>query len=380
MRIGIDCRTIQEKEPAGTAHYAKELVRALLNDDSENEYFLFFGQEKNPHTKKFDVRGNIPEEFKQPNAKIIILPPKSLPFISSHWQFSRTLKKFRLDIFHAPANALPIGYNGASILTIHDLAIYINPEWFPKQNFSTKFLVPRSLVKAKKIIAVSESTKQDLQKIFRVPDDKIKIIYEGVRTERPSEETKSFALEKFELQEKKYFLFLGTIEPRKNLIALIAAYKILVQKNPDAPILVLAGGSGWKNEEIFEAIKKRDLESKIKHLGYVSNEEKFALMKQTLAFVYPSLYEGFGLPILEAMSLGAPVITSRISSIPEITADAALLIDPNNDGEIANALEKLWKDDGLRAELIAKGEAQAKRFSWTKTAKETLEIYRAGCI
>ena len=366
MRIGIDCRTIQEPEPAGTAHYTKELVRALLDIDSENEYFLFFNQGK-----------NIPEEFKQPNAKIIILPPKSLPFISSHWQFSRTLKKFRLDIFHAPANALPIGYNGASILTIHDLAIYINPEWFPKHNFSTKFLVPRSLAKAKKIIVPSESTKQDLQKIFRVPDDKIKVIYEGVRTEEPSAEAKNKALEKFGLQEKKYFLFLGTIEPRKNLIALIATYKILAQKNSDAPILVLAGGKGWKNDDIFEAIKKRNLESKIKYLGYVSNEEKFSLMKSALVFVYPSLYEGFGLPILEAMSLVTPVITSRISSIPEITADAALLIDPNNDDEIANALEKIWKNDNLRNEFIDKGKHQSAKFSWTKTAEQTLEIYRA---
>ena len=364
MRIGIDCRTIQEKEPAGTAHYTKELVRALLNTDSKNEYFLFFDQEK-----------NIPKEFEQSNSKIIILPSRSLPFISSHWQFSRALKKCRLDIFHAPANTLPIGYNDASILTIHDLAIYINPEWFPNQTFSTKFLVPRSLAKAKKIIAVSESTKQDLQKIFRVPDDKIKVIYEGVRTEEPNAEVKNKALEKFGLQEKRYFLFLGTIEPRKNLIALIAAYKILVQKNPETPLLVMAGGSGWKNEEIFEAIEKRGLGNKIKYLGYVSNEEKFALMKSALAFVYPSLYEGFGLPILEAMSLGAPVITSRISSIPEITANAALLIDPNNDGEITNALEKLWKDDGLRAELIAKGEARAKQFSWTKTAEQTLQKY-----
>jgi len=365
MRIGIDCRTIQEPEPAGTAHYTKELVRALLEIDSDNEYFLFFGQEK-----------NIPEEFKRPNAKIIILPPKSLPFISSHWQFSRTLKQCRLDIFHAPANTLPVGYNGASILTIHDLAIYQNSEWFPKQTFSTNFLVPRSLAMAKKIIVPSESTKQDLQKIFRAPEEKIKVIYEGVRTEEPSENAKNSTLEKFNLPEKNYFLFLGTIEPRKNLIALIAAYKILLQKNPDAPILVLAGGKGWKNDDIFEAIKKRSLENKIKCLGYVSNEEKFALMKSALAFVYPSLYEGFGLPILEAMSLGAPVITSRISSIPEITGDSALLIDPNNDGEIASALEKLWKDENLRNDFINKGKHQSAKFSWIKTAEQTLQTYK----
>lgn len=370
MRIGLDCRTIQESEPAGTAHYAKELVRALLDIDSKNEYFLFFNQEK-----------NIPEDLRQPNAKIIILPRKSLPFISSHWQFSKALKKHQLDIFHGPANTLPIGYNGASILTIHDLAIYINPEWFPKQSFSTKFLVPRSLAKAKKIIVPSESTKQDLQNIFRVPEDKIKVVYEGVKTEEPSEKIIQAVLQKFKINPKEpYFFFLGTIEPRKNLIALIAAYKILIQKNPDAPILILAGGKGWKNDDIFEAIKKRDLENKIKYLGYVSNEEKFALMKSALAFVYPSLYEGFGLPILEAMSLNTPVITSRTSSLPEVSSDGALMIDPNDDNEIANALEKLWKDDSLHNELITKGKRQTARFSWTKTAEQTLEIYQANIV
>lgn len=364
MKIGLDCRVIQESEPAGTAHYTLEFVRALLEIDVENQYVLFF------RTKPQN------EIFRRPNAKIVVLPQSSIPFFSNHLLFSQTLRREKLDIFHATANALPIGYNGVSVLTIHDLAIYINPEWFPKQSFSTKFLVPRSLAKAKKIIVPSESTKQDLQKIFRVPANKIKVIYEGVRTEEPSEETKSLALEKFALQEKKYFLFLGTIEPRKNLIALIAAYKIFIYKNPDAPMLILAGGKGWKNDDIFEAIKKQNLENKIKYLGYVSNKEKFALMKSALIFVYSSLYEGFGLPILEAMSLGTPVITSRISSIPEIAGDASLLIDPNNDGEIANALEKLWKDGNLRAELITKGKNQSAKFSWPKTAEQTLELYR----
>lgn len=365
MRIGIDCRTIQESEPAGTAHYTKELVRAFLEIDAKNQYVLFFRTEPQD------------EIFKRQNAKIVVLPQSSIPFFSNHLLFSQTLRGEKLDIFHATANALPIGYNGVSFLTIHDLAIYINPEWFPKQTFSTKFLVPHSLVKAKKIIVPSESTKQDLQNIFRIPEDKIKVIYEGVWTEEPKEEVKSLALEKFGLTEKKYFLFLGTIEPRKNLIALIAAYEILIRKNPDAPLFVLAGGKGWKNDDIFEAIKRRNLENRVKYIGYVSNEEKFVLMKSALAFVYSSLYEGFGLPILEAMSLGVPVITSRISSIPEITGDASLLIDPNNDGEIANALEKLWKNDNLRAELIAKGKNQSAKFSWPKTAEQTLEIYRA---
>lgn len=368
MRIGIDCRTIQETEPAGTAHYTKELVRALLDIDKENQYFLFFDQIK-----------NIPEEFKRPNVKIAIIPKIYLPFISSHFLFSRALKKHRLDVFHGPANVLPIGYRGASVLTIHDLAIYINPEWFPKQTFSTGFLVPRSLAKAKKIIAVSENTKNDLKKIFRIPENKIKVIYEGIKIENPNQTAVQAVFDKFGINTNEpYLFFLGTIEPRKNLIALFAGYKKLLEKFQNTPKLILAGGRGWKNEDIFEAIKKWRLENNIKYLGYVSSLEKFALMKGSLAFVYPSLYEGFGLPILEAMKLEIPVLSSRISSIPEIAKDAALLVDPNDDDEIANSLEKLWRDENLSEQLKAVGQSRAQNFTWQKTAEQTLAVYEEG--
>ena len=204
---------------------------------------------------------------------------------------------------------------------------------------------------------------------------------EGVKTEEPNEAIIQAVLQKFKINPKKpYFFFLGTIEPRKNLIALIAAYKILIRKILMRPCLFSPEEKAGKTMIFLEAIKKLNLEEKIKYIGYVSNMEKFALMKSALIFVYPSLYEGFGLPILEAMSLNTPVITSRISSLPEVAGDGALMIDPNDDNEIASALEKLWKDDNLRAELIAKGKTRAEQFSWSKTAEQTVKIYRTARI
>ncbi|HLC99714.1 MAG TPA: glycosyltransferase family 1 protein [Patescibacteria group bacterium] len=368
MRIGIDCRVLEEKEPAGTSLYTLELVRSLLFIDQKNQYVLFF--QKPPY---YAV------SFNQPNAAIVTvgkLTGARIPFVSSHIAFSFSLAKHGLDVFHAPANTLPIGFGGKTVLTIHDLAIYRNPEWFPRQSFATRVLVPRSLAKATHIIAVSESTKNDLQQIFRVPQERVSVIYEGVREEPVNDAAKQSIFQKFRIDsERGFFLFLGTIEPRKNLVTLLSAYRALVKKFPDAPRMIFAGGRGWNNEDVFSAIQKWGLNDAVRYVGYVSHEEKLVLMKNAQCLVYPSLYEGFGLPILESMSLGVPVLTSRTSSIPEVAGDAALLVDPNDDEEIAKGLEKFWKDESLRADIISKGKSRVKLFDWKKTAEQTLAVY-----
>lgn len=363
MKIGIDCRTIQEAEPAGTARYTFELVQALLDIDDKNNYVLFFNKE--PGKELFD----------KPNVKIVLLPHSKISFISNHVLFSQALSREKLDVFHGTANMIPIGYGKNCVLTIHDLAIYQNPEWFPPQGFSTRIVVPKSIAKAKKIIAVSESTKHDLMRIFRVPKEKIEVIYEGAPSAPPALE--DGLLDRFGLRTSEpYFLFIGTIEPRKNLATLLSAYRLLCQKHTNAPRLIFAGGRGWKNEDFFETIKKWNLDSRVSLLGYVSEKEKQALLQHAMVFVYPSLYEGFGLPILEAMALGTPVLSSRTSSIPEVVGGAAVLVDPNDDEEIAKGLEKLWKDASFRSELIAKGKERVKLFDWKKTAEKTLRVYQ----
>jgi glycosyltransferase involved in cell wall biosynthesis len=375
MRIGIDCRTILNPkigERAGVGHYTYYLVKNLLKLDKRNEYVLYF-----------DWRVQDTREFEQKNVKIKHFPfsqyNKFLPFAYSHMLITAYLMKEGLDIFHSPITSLPLTYPKKSIVTVHDLAIYKNPAWFPGQIFSTKLLVPQSLRKADRIIAVSQSTKKDLKEIFNVPDKKIKVVYEGAVVNRIPVKSKNLdSLTKFKIG-SKYVLFIGTLEPRKNLISLVRAFKIFLDASPthSAYQLILAGAKGYKSEDIFSAIKSERLSKQVKCIGYVTQNQKIDLLKKAFCFAFPSSYEGFGLPVLEAMALGTPVITSNISSLPEISGQAALLINPEKEQEIANAFKKLANNDKLREAMKKKGVRQAEQFSWVRCATETMKVYES---
>jgi glycosyltransferase involved in cell wall biosynthesis len=338
--------------------------------DKNNQYVLFFDNLLSRSAAE-EIVG------KAKNAEIKFFPfhryKHYLPLIFSHVLVAAALDKEKLDVFHSPAYTLPLAYRGRSVVTVHDLAIYKNPEWFPGksligQNFSTKTLVPNSLKRAEKIIAVSEHTKKDIIEIFKIKPGKIDVIYEGVEFRNlPSKKEAVCGLEakvcfddikvKYGLKDD-YILFLGTIEPRKNIVNLIKAFQAIALKNKkfgEKYQLILAGAKGWKHKKIFEEIensnKKLGSKNIVKYIGYVPGQEKFFLLKYASCFVFPSLYEGFGLPVLEAMSLGIPTITSKISSLPEITGDAVFLIDPYKKEEIAIALEKVLADQNLQNNL-----------------------------
>jgi len=379
MKIGIDCRTILSPvrgEKAGIGHYTYYLVKHLLKMDKKNQYHLYF-----------DYRIPDTREFQQKNVEIKYFPfsqyKRYLPFTYSHMLISAVLMKEKLDIFHAPANTCPYTYPGDVVLTVHDLAIYRHPSWFPAgQKFSTKFLVPKSVKKAKRTIAVSKATKRDIIKLFKIKPNRIKVIHEGITRqigEGPKKKISKTALQKKYKIGDKYLFFVGTLEPRKNLVNLIKAFNTLLVENyrkfKDYE-LILAGGKGWKYQDIFKIIKEQKFSYKIRFLNYVSHECKIALIQNATCFVFPSLYEGFGLPVLEAMNLGTPVITSKVSSLPEVTGNAAVLINPNKEDEIIKALAKVLSNKKLRQKMSALGKIQAKRFTWTKTAQETLKLYR----
>jgi len=380
MRIGIDCRTILNPgrgEYAGVAHYTYYLLKHLLRIDPLHNYVLFFDSRTSSERT---------QEFEHPNARIVHFPfsqyRRFLPLTYSHILITGVLLKQRLDLYHAPATSLPLTYTGRSVVTVHDLAIYKYPKFFPAQHLSTKLVVPRSIKRAKRIIAVSEATKQDLETHFHVSPKKIRVIYEGFSREpdhslgareRVSDGWVDVK-QKYALD--KYLLFLGTIEPRKNLANLIKGFSSVAQHPAMKKVdLVLAGAQGWKYGDVLKALSESKLGRRIRYLGYVMHQEKMQLMENALAFVFPSLYEGFGLPVLEAMSLGTPVITSNVSSLPEITGPAAVYITPQKSKEIGQAIERMVRSPSLRKKLRLEGQRRAAMFTWEAAAKETLRVY-----
>jgi len=374
MKIGIDCRTILNPklgEGAGVGHYTYYLVKSLLKLDKKNQYILFF-----------DWRVKETGEFVQKNVKIKHFPfsqyNKFLPFAYSHMLISAYLVKEGLDVFHSPIASLPLTYPKKSIVTVHDLAIYKNPSWFPSQIFSTKLLVPQSLRKADKVIAVSDSTKKDLRNIFNVKKNKLKVVHEGVVVKKITlKSSRIDSIKKFKLW-SNYILFIGTMEPRKNLATLLRAYKKLTANSQFKKYqLVLAGAKGYKSNETFDLIKGLKLGKQVKYIGYVSHNQKIDLMSRANCFAFPSSYEGFGLPVLEAMALGTPVITSNVSSLPEVAGNAALLVDPEKEEEIVKTLKKLLSNKKLQASLKKRGLERIKEFSWERSAKETIKIYES---
>ncbi len=426
MKIGIDCRTILNPgagEPAGVGHYTYYLIKNLLDIDKENTYVLFF-DDRFKKTKEFSDR---------PNTVIRTFPfyqyKKYLPIAYSQMLVSAFLTRENLDVFHSPANVLPLPYKGKTVTTVHDLAIYKYPDFFPgaflnRQVFSTKVLVPRSLEQADRIIAVSKNTKADIIEEFGLPEDKITVVYEGVVSHGkscPNQAEFSEVKKRYGVSDK-YLLFLGTIEPRKNIISIIKAFRNLklVYNSPANDYqLVIAGARGWKDQPIYEAIadvnasilgiqkrrsgveRRRGFDSRsenrqkkqgerrraserrihdpVKYIGYVPHADKLSLLCHATCFIFPSLYEGFGLPVLEAMSMGTPVICSNLSSLPEIVGSPknGILVDPKKEGELVEAMQQILTDEGLRESLSINGHERAQVFNWLDCAKETLKVYQS---
>ncbi len=376
MRIGIDCRTIlspEHGEKAGVGHYTYFLVKYLLKHDKKNTYVLFFDH-RAPNLKQFERKNTEVVKFAFSEYK------KFFPYVYSHSFVSSVLNKAKLDVFHAPANVIPLQYKKPSVVTVHDLAIYNHPEWFPpKQDFSVNTLVPKSVKKADRIIAVSESTAKDIRKLFKVDKKKLVVVHEGIEKEKaPKKLTIRQVVKKHNLQ-SRYLLYVGTLEPRKNIAGIIEAFDTVAVKNPKKykdVQLVIAGAKGYRFEENYKAIQEAK-SGKIRYLGYLSQSDKVALMHGAEAFLFPSLYEGFGLPVLEAMSYGTPVITSNISSLPEVAGKAAELVKPNSLIALRKAINKVVARKATRDRLSKAGKAQAKNFSWDKCAKETLKVYES---
>ncbi len=387
MRIGIDARTILNPEKGdaiGVGHYTYQLIRHLLEIDQENEYVLFFD---------FRVREKDVRKFKKKNVKIKFYPfsdyQRYMPVVYNELLTLATLKKENLDILHStsPQSRIPTSYGGKVIVTFHDLAPYKIPECFPrwkriKEKANDKLMARR----AHKIIAVSQAIKDDLVKLWNL-GDKIKVIYSGLDERFFQEQDVDYKKVVARLGiTKKYILFLGTIEPSKNITRLLQAFaqfkkEWMKKKKIKKPEkfdyqLVLAGKRGWLSREYRHIAKDLGLSKDVVFPGYVIGDELVPLFKEAEIFIMPSLYEGFGMTVLEAFATGTPAIVSRAGSLPEIADEAAYPVNPIDVTEIAQAILKLIEDENLKNSYRSKGLEQAKKFNWQRTAQETLQVYK----
>jgi glycosyltransferase involved in cell wall biosynthesis len=289
-------------------------------------------------------------------------------------------RQARLDLLHGTININPILPGCPTVVTIHDLSFMRYPQAFPPmQRAYLQSQVRRSTRAARRVIAVSYATKQDVVELFGVAPERIDVVHNGVDASfcpAPAAEVEAFR-RRAGLPER-FILHLGTLEPRKNLVRLVQAFAQVRASDPGQPPikLVLAGGKGWSYDTIFAEVDRLGLEQEVLFPGYVADQDLAWWYRATALFVYPSLLEGFGLPVLEAMACGAPTVTSNLSSLPEVAGDAALLVDPTSVDALAAALLRLLADAGLAHDLRARGLAQAACFPWSRTAKQTAAVYR----
>lgn len=383
MRVGIDCRVILDPAAgggAGVSHYVHHLVENLIAEEGDDEFVLFFDNHDAASARHALGRA-------QPNVMIRMLPfqafKKYLPFVRAHMVVASAFARERLDVLHGPANVLPLFYRGRSVVTIHDLAAYDHPEWFPpalpgSRTFSTRVVVPSSVARARRVIAVSEQTRRDIMRIFGQNKAEIDVVYEGVDPV-VSLPGAAEVLARHGLRPGKYVLFLGTVEPRKNVDVLARAFVRASARLPQDVTLVIAGADGWKFSGVADALddaRKKIGEHRVRRIGYVPHAEKSAVIAGAAAFAFPSSFEGFGLPPLEAMAHGVPVVSSDVSSLPEVLGDAALLVPPRDEAALADALVSVLTDPSFSRSLIEKGLRRAGELSWRRAAKETLAVYR----
>lgn len=401
MKIGLDIRVLMDKYYSGVSEYTANLLAAILKiNNAENNISdpVSTGEAKNTYHLFYNSFHNLDERlsiWKTKTSSVVGLhiPNKIFNYllqkIFSYPKIDSILGG--VDLFWSPHfNFTSLSRQTKKIITVHDLSFLRHPEFFSwRKNFWHRMLgVKKILRSVDRIIAVSDNTKNDLVELVGLDPKKISVVYSGnnlIKREVTENEARDFfskndlmVTKAVSLVNPEYILYLGTIEPRKNICGLIKAYEDLREKNPDLTNLklFLAGGKGWKSRLIYQTWSTSKYRADIKFLGYISKKDKEILYSQARAFIYPSYYEGFGFPPLEAMAYGVPVICSNVSSLPEVVGDAALMINPFKPQEMTEALKLILENDKLRQDFINQGYQQAALFSWDKAAKEYLQIFQ----
>ena len=368
-RIAINAHLLGTEEGyrrAGVSRYVHSLLTNVLREDPEGDYTVLVNSRC-----ALSLSGNI-KPSRLPTYK---------PLVRILWEqacLPLQLVKEGIELLHSPVNVQPLSLPCRGVVTVTDLSFMLFPEAFRRgrrqyQRWFTRWSVRR----ADRIIAISNTTAQDVVRFFGARAERVSVIFPGVDTHyRPIEDEQFLA--QFRHRRgltARFVLFVGTLEPRKNLLTLLRAYAAF-RRGGGGYKLALVGGKGWLYQPILAAIEELDLQGDVILPGFVAEEELPLWYNAAEALFYPSLYEGFGLPPLEAMACGTPVVVSDASSLPEVVGDAGLLVDPHEPDRWAEALQRLWRDSAYRANLSARGLERARQFSWRRMARETIQTYR----
>ncbi|MFQ3566074.1 MAG: glycosyltransferase family 1 protein [Aggregatilineales bacterium] len=363
LHIAIDASRTTAARVTGTERYAIRMIQALLNHETTHRIALYFRQA--PPPELFLAR---------PNVTLHTLP---FPRLWTHLRFAAALWRARPDVTWVPAHTLPAAFPGRAVVTVHDLGYRHFPKAHPSLariylDLTTRYSARRAAI----VLADSAATAADLTRFYGTPPNKIRVIYPGI--DPPIIGNTAVLRRKYRLPER-YFLFIGTLQPRKNIAGLVEAFRRWRQRNRgDETALVLAGAKGWLYDATWTHEANGSPTPGVFLTGYVDDEDKGALYAGALAFVFPSLHEGFGFPVLEAMACGTPVLCSSTSSLPELAGEAALLVDPLDIDAIADGMDRLACDGDLRAKLRARGQARAAAFTWERAAQGALAALEAA--
>lgn len=383
MRIGVDIRGLLTGQISGVEQYTLYILKNLLAIDQDNTYVLFYISYRDLD-KQFSQLANSYSWLRSANVEVRTLKWVNFPlllhalFKPLNWPKADKICG-GLDVMFMPSpRLLPLSAKCAKVTTFHDIIFMIYPQFYTLSSRLWQWQMSYSYEArtSDAIIAVSHSTKQDLVRLLKADPDKINVVYEGVEPDyfqRPSEAALADVRQKFQLPDK-FFYYIGSIEPRKNLKVVVRALAKISSRGSDTIKLVISGSKNWLSSDLYQLVEELALQERVVFTGPVSESEKIALLHLATIFIFPSLYEGFGLMVLEAFATGCPVITSRVSSLPEVAGDAAVLIDPLDVDELTDQIELLLGDDELRRQFISRGRERAKAFSWSKFARETLRI------
>ncbi|MCF8448354.1 MAG: glycosyltransferase family 4 protein [Taibaiella sp.] len=362
MRIAVNTRLLLKGKLEGIGWFTYQTLERMVRQHPEHEFFFFFDR---PYDPQFVFAPNVTPVVVHPQARHPILF-----YIWFEWSLPLLLRKYKIDLFLSTDGYMSLSTKVPTCLAIHDLAFEHYPEHFVMSHkLYWRHYSPLFAKKARRIATVSTFSKEDISTHYGISPEQIDVVYNGAHDEyKPLNIDERKAVQEKYADGCEYFVFAGALHPRKNIVNLLKAFVIFKKRQPTNMKLLIVGRPAWKYEEVDEMKQTMPYRKEVKWVGYMNVDELSKVIGGAYALVYASLFEGFGIPILEAMQCNVPAIVSNTSSMPEVAGDAALLVDPTSPDDIANKMHQIYKDEALRAKLIENAKEQVKKFNWQSSA------------